>query len=390
MLVVERHHIAGNDTIIRLCSNSKELYNQCNFLMRHAWFGGAVLPNINILTTTVKDLDCFKNLHNTKTAKQTVRKCLTDWTNFKKALNAFKKDPSKFIKRPKPPYYKDKLAQVIFYNETIKGGQNKKKAKPNTITPTNDCFGINSQRQYKQVILTPKRFGFVVDVQYEQPAQPKSKAKGVACVDIGLNNLAAITTDQTTTSILVNGRICKSINQKFNKHNTKRESQKRYFRLENYFHHVSKFIVAHCLKHGCGKIIVGKNDGWKSRMNLGNKTNQNFQYIPFWRLLEKIKYKAVLAGLEVVFTEEAYTSKASFLDRDPLPAYEKGVSHVFSGKRVKRGLYRSADGREVNADVNGSCNIGRKVIGNEDLFLRLDKSLAARPVRINPLKAFCV
>ena len=74
-------------------------------------------------------------------------------------------------------------------------------------------------------------------------------------------------------------------------------------------------------------------------MNLGKKTNQNFQYIPFWRLLEKIKYKAVLAGLEVVFTEEAYTSQASFLDRDPLPKHERGVSHEFSGRRVKRGLY---------------------------------------------------
>ncbi len=318
MLVVERHHIAGNETIIRLCSNSRELYNQCNFLMRRAWFGGHQLPNINALIAAVKDLDYFRNLHNTKTAKQTIRKCLTDWTNFKKALSAYNKDSNKFIKRPKPPYYKDKLAQVIFYNETIKGGQNKVKQKPNTITPTNGCFDINSQRQYKQVILTPKRFGFVVDVQYEQPAQPKSKAKGVCCVDIGLNNLCAITTDQTETPILVNGRICKSINQKFNKHNTKRESQKRYFRLENYFHHVSKFIVAHCHKHVCGKIIVGKNDGWKSGMSLGKKTNQNSQYIPFFGLLEKIKYKAIIAGLEVVFTEEAYTSQASFLDRDPL------------------------------------------------------------------------
>jgi putative transposase len=125
-------------------------------------------------------------------------------------------------------------------------------------------------------------------------------------------------------------------------------------------------------------------------MNLGKKTNQNFQYIPFWRLLEKVKYKAALAGLEVVFTEEAYTSQASFLDRDPLPKYERGVSHEFSGRRVKRGLYRSADGRVVNADVNGSCNIGRKVIQNSEFLGRLDKSLAARPVRINPLKTRCV
>ena len=107
-------------------------------------------------------------------------------------------------------------------------------------------------------------------------------------------------------------------------------------------------------------------------------------------MIEKIKYKAVLAGLEVVITEEAYTSKASFLDRDPLPQYEKGVSHVFSGTRMGRGRYRATSGRVINADVNGSANIGRKVIRDEDVILRLDKSLAARPVRINPLKFFSV
>ena len=55
-------------------------------------------------------------------------------------------------------------------------------------------------------------------------------------------------------------------------------------------------------------------------------------------------------------------------------------------RRVKRGLYRAADGRLFNADVNGSANIGRKVIRNEDLILRLDRSLAARPLAINPLR----
>ncbi len=311
---------------------------------------------------------------------QTIRKCLIDWSNFKKALNAWKKDPSKFIKRPMPPYYKNKLAQVIFFKETIKGGASKKKL--TTITPTNNCFGIQSTRDYKQVVITPKRFGFIVDVQYEQPAQPKSKAKGIACIDIGLNNLCAITSDQTTP-ILVNGRICKSINKHFNKFNTKRESSKRYFRLENYFHHVSKIIIQHCLKHGIGTIIIGKNNGWKQSMKMDKRTKKNFQDVPFCSLLEKVKYKAALAGLEVIFTEEAYTSKSSFFDRDPLPEYVSGIKHKFSGKRVGRGRYRSSD-------VNGSANIGRKVIGDVDFLSRLDKSLAARPVRINPLKAFCV
>jgi IS605 OrfB family transposase len=369
---------------------SKELYNQCNFLMRKAWFGGTMLPNINMLISAVKNEDCFRNLHNTKTAKQTVRKCLTDWTNFKKALNAWKKDPSKFVKMPMPPYYKDKLAQVIFYNETIKGGQSKKNQKLTTITPSNNCFGIQSNRDYKQVVITPKRFGFIVDVQYEQNVPHKTTAKGVACIDIGLNNLAAITSDQTTP-ILVNGRICKSINKHFNRFKTKRESEKRYFRLENYFHHVSKFIVAHCVKHGIGTIIIGKNDGWKQGMKkLDRRTRTDFQNVPFYRLLEKVKYKAALAGLDVVFTEEAYTSKASFFDRDPLPEYVAGVKHKFSGTRMGRGRYRSSGGRIINADCNGSANIGRKVIGNAEFLSRLDKSLAARPVRIDPLRAFCV
>lgn len=385
MLQVERHYHKGNDLIVALCKTSKELYNKCNFLMRQAWFGGELLPNINDLVAAMHNEDCFKSLHNTKTAKQTIRKCLTDWSNFKKALRAFQVDPS--FRKPKPPYYKKELAQVIFYKETILGGQSGRDL--TEIVPTNKCFSVPSTRKFKQVVITPKTFGFVIDVQYEVLTPPKGNAEGVYCIDIGLNTLAAITSDRHSP-LLVNGRIIKSINQWYNKRHTKHASQKRYWRLENYFHHVSKMIVSNCLKHGIGKIIIGKNDGWKSGMNLGKKTNQNFQSVPFWKLIQKISYKAELAGIEVVFTEESYTSKASFLDRDPLPAYEKGVSHVFSGKRVKRGLYRTTNGREVNADVNGSANIGRKVIRDEDIILRLDRSVAATPVRVNPLKFFCV
>jgi IS605 OrfB family transposase len=385
VLQVERHHHKGNDTIVALCKTSKELYNKCNFLMRQAWFGDAPLPNINDLVAAVKDEDCFKHLHNTKTAKQTIRKVLTDWSNFKAALRVWKADPS--FRKPKPPYYKKHMAQVIFYKETILGGQSGKDL--SMIVPTNHCFSVPSTRKFKQVVITPKTFGFVIDVQYEVPDQPKTENTGVCCVDIGLNNLCAITSDQHSP-VLVNGRIVKSINQWFNKRPTKKASRKRYWRLENYFHHVSKLIVAKCLKHGIGTIIIGKNDGWKCEMNLGKKTNQNFQYVPFWNLMQKIRYKAELAGIEVAFTEESYTSKASFLDRDPLPVYEKGVSHSFSGTRIGRGRYRASDGRILNADVNGSANIGRKVIRNEDVILRLDRSVAATPVRVNPLKVCCV
>lgn len=385
MLLVERHYTKGNTEIVRLCSMSKELYNRANYLMRQAWFNKQRLPDINILVAETKDLNCFRQLHNTKTAKQTIRKVLTDWSNFRKALKAYGKDRSKFVRCPKPPHYKDKMAQVIFYNETIKGGQ---KGTPlERLTATNNCFSVPYREGYKQVVITPKTFGFVIEVQYESKEKEK-KTKVIsndkACtIDIGLNCLAAITYDQNRP-ILVNGRIVKSINQWYNKRPCKNRLRKRYFRLENYFHHVSKFIVNLCVKHGIGRIIVGKNDGWKSGINLGKKTNQAFCFVPTYLLLEKIKYKATIAGIDVTFTEERYTSKASFYDGDPLPKYGDPMPE-FSGHRKYRGLYVSKDGFAVNADVNGSLNIGRKVIPE---FLGIgDRSLAARPVVVNPLKA---
>jgi len=382
MLLVERHYTKGTPEIIRLCSTSRELYNRCNFLMRKAWFAKQRLPDITILTNETKSLDCFKQLHNTKTAKQTIRKCLSDWSNYRKALTTYGKDRSKFVSCPKAPNYKEKLAQVIFYNETIKGGQYHE-ILPN-LTATNNCFSVPFKAGYKQVVITPKAFGFVIEVQYETK-EKKEKIKfdkdKVCTIDIGLNTLAAITYGEKRP-ILVNGRILKSINQWYNKNPCKTRLRKRYWRIENYFHHVSKLVIDLCLKNNIGKIIVGKNNGWKQNMNLGRKTNQNFCMIPFYLLMEKIKYKAAISGIDLTFTEESYTSKSSFYDRDPLPKF--GDDNVeFSGKRKHRGLYVS-NNFAVNADVNGSLNIGRKVIPE---FLGIgDRSLAARPVVINPLK----
>ena len=387
VIVVERHHIRATPELLRLASLSKELYNRCNFLMRQAWFKKERLPDISILIKATQHLDCFKNLHNTKTAKQTIRQVLTDWSNYRKALTAYGRDKLKFLGCPKPPHYKKKLAQVIFYNETIKGGQS---GKPLAfLTPTNNCFSIKSDKPFKQVVATPKTFGFMVEVQYEQQAPPKARTNknNFCCIDVGLNNLCAITSDKHSP-ILINGRIVKSFNRYYNKNASKKASRKRYFRLENYFHHVSKLIVENCVKNSISKIVIGKNDGWKTGMKLGKKTTQNFQSVPFCNLLQKIQYKASALGIDVIFTEESYTSQASFLDRDEIPVWETGKKNEqsFSGTRVKRGLYRSAEGTLLNADANGSANIGRKVFPNGSFGAEWDRSVAATPVVVNPLR----
>lgn len=354
--------------------------------MRKAWFTRQRLPDINILVKEAKALECFQQFGNTKTATQTIRKCLTDWSNYRKALKSYKKDKSKFISYPKPPNYKEKLAQIIFYNETIKGG---KSIKPlEKLTANNGCFSVPFKQNYKQIIITPKTFGFMIEVQYktEELTKPKLDKTKICTIDIGLNNLAAITLDQQRP-ILVNGRILKTINQWYNKRPYKKRLRKRYFRIENYFHHVSKLIINLCVKNKIGQIIIGKNDCWKQNINLGKKTNQNFCMIPIYLLLQKIQYKALMVGINVVFTEESYTSQSSFYDNDPLPKYGDEKSQ-FSGKRKYRGLYVTKDNFAINADVNGSLNIGRKVIP-EFLGIR-DRSLAARPFIVNPLKNLTV
>lgn len=424
MLQVRRHFNKGNLEIVRLCRLSKELYNRCNFLMRRSWFSNVEAkkqdpeaewkpqPGLPELVQETKDLECFGRLHNTKTAKQTIRKCVSDWSNFRASLKAYKKNPSLFLRRPKPPYYKDSMAQVIFYNETIRNGQTGKEL--DRLEPTNGCFSLPwDGRPYKQVVVTPKKFGFVVDVQYDSNDRKEKKKsrkrmskKRICSIDIGLNNLAAITLGQKrskgfqmlTNPILVNGRVPKSFNQWYNKQLAKQMSngakspskrilRKRYFRIENYFHHVSKFVVDLCLEHGIPRIVIGRNKGWKNGMNLGRRTNQKFHSMPFHLLIEKIRYKAALEGIEVVLTEEAYTSKASFLDGDPLPRWEKDMETPrFSGRRKHRGLYVSSGEYALNADVNGSLNIGRKVISESPSMGIADRSLAARPVVVNPLK----
>src|SRR5205085_12043168 len=127
---------------------------------------------------------------------------------------------------------------------------------------------------------------------------------------------------------------------------------KRNRRIDHYIHTVSRWIIDLLVQEEIGVLAIGKNDGWKQEVNMGKRNNQNFVQIPHARFIQMLTYKAELVGITVLITEESYTSKASFLDRDPLPVRHPNddTKHSFSGKRVKRGLYRPSDGRYINAD----------------------------------------
>jgi putative transposase len=115
---------------------------------------------------------------------------------------------------------------------------------------------------------------------------------------------------------------------------------------------------------------------------MGRRNNQAFVQIPHTRFIEMLQYKASLVGITVILTEESYTSRASFLDRDALPTYDprRAKEPRFSGKRDGR-WYRASGKRLIHADVNGSYNIARKVFSTAFDGPEIEAP-AVRPIRL--------
>jgi putative transposase len=198
--------------------------------------------------------------------------------------------------------------------------------------------------------------------------------------------LAALTSNKAGfVPRLVSGKPVKAINQLYNKqrehlqkqlarakeprftsHRLDRITTKRNRRVLQYLHTASRRVIDLLVEEGIGVLVLGKNPYWKTGVALGKKHNQEFVQIPHAKLLELLTYKAEAKGIQVLVTEESYTSKASFLDLDPLPVYDpaQGAEQEerprFAGRRDGR-WYRVKGRAPIHADVNGSYNIGRNV-----------------------------
>src|SRR5215831_20759721 len=141
-----------------------------------------------------------------------------------------------------------------------------------------------------------------------------------------------------------------------------RITTKRHRRVDSSLHTASRRIIDLLVSEGIGTLVIGKNPLWKQEMPLGKRTYQQFVQLPHARFIDQLTYKAKLVGIQVILQEESYTSKASFLDNDPLPTSQadRAEHPVFKGARIARSWYRASDGTIIHADINGSYNILRK------------------------------
>ncbi len=146
---------------------------------------------------------------------------------------------------------------------------------------------------------------------------------------------------------------------KFEIKRLKRITAKRNNKINDIFHKISRKVINYCIENNFGTMIIGYNRAWKQKVNIGKVNNQKFVQIPFFKLINQIKYKSELFGIDIIIDRESFTSKCSFLDKEPIKRHKK-----YAGNRLKRGLFKSKKGILINADVNAGYNIIKKVVPN--------------------------
>ncbi len=407
MQLVEQHCIDKGDpryaAIDAAAFAAKNLYNLALYEMRPSYIHEGIYLGYAEVYHRVKHSEAYRALPR-KVSNDILRQLDKAWRSLRAAMKAWREHPEKFSGRPQLPKYKHKT-KGRFLLTYDKQAISKTALKRGMLAPSG--LGIEvptKQGTVKQARIAPRIGFYVIEVVYEKAVkQAPVNPAYYAGIDIGMHNLAALTSNKPNfKAVIVNGRPVKSINQFYNKRRAElqkklgktgttkrmeRMTNKRNRRIDHYLHTASRYVIDLLVKEGIGVLVIGKNDGWKNEVEMGRRNNQNFVQIPHARFIAMLTYKAELVGIRVLVTEESYTSKASFLDRDPLPVRRPNddMTYTFSGKRAKRGLYRASNGRYINADSNGSYNIIRKVapdaFGSEGV-----EDFAVHPVRITLAK----
>lgn len=391
---VERHIQVHSETCETWCRKAGLLYNYCNYHIRQHFFAtGEMLDKYALISQlTEQNQSDYRELP-AQTAQQTILRLFKNWKAFFAANRQYAKHPEKFFGRPKLPGYKQgkKQSLLVFTNQQcrIKDGFLYFPSKVN-FTPIKTQV---SPENLREVRVSPQATCHIIEVVHKLhinvDALPEDR---VLAIDFGVSNLATCLSNVGDSPFILNGKPLKALNQWYNKevsrlkscvgNKSSRRIQQIIFRrnqrVQDYLHKTSRIIVNYCVDHRIGRIIVGKNPGWKNGISLGRRTNQTFVQIPFSRLIDMLMYKAEEVGIIVECTEESYTSKCDHLAYEPM-----GHKDQYAGKRVKRGLFQSSTGRLINADVNGSIGIGAKVMGNEFVQTLLHSGVVLTPVRIN-------
>lgn len=346
-----------------------------------------------------------------QSAQGVVKQVVQDWKNWLKQLKDYKKSPEKYAGKPKMPGYikgekttftitnQDAVLYPVYENGSYRGMELKLPRIKERLFLSN----LPDTADLREVKVVPFYGTFLLSLTIQSKEPPfYPDMPFMAGIDFGQDNTATLVCNDRTAVVYKGGAILAE-NQMFVKrrasavsvitkgHEHMRASSHHLDRLsihhecfiKDMLHKLSHQIIQYCVDHRAGILVLGVNKGWKQNIHIGKKNNQNFVSIPFYRLRHMIWYKAMRAGITVIEQEESYTSKADITAMDRIPVYGKEPDGFhFSGRRIKRGLYRTSAGYCINADCNGGANILRKAI--PDAWKQVtDFRFLAYPVRVD-------
>ncbi len=376
MKLTEQIQIKKTAHISCLCHLSKNLYNVANYYIRQEFFYLGNWVRYYDLWYMLKDKEVYQKLPS-QTSQQILRLVDKNWKSFFNSLKKWKTKPKNYQGRSRPPKYKKKNGEfmLIFTNQQcrIKEGYLHFPEKV-AISPVKTRL----KNQLHQVRIIPKGMYYIIEIIYEKGIKSLTIDKTrIVGIDLGLANIVTMVNNAGLQPVIIKGGIAKSTNQFYNKQLARYKSakdkqgitfetrriqkltQRRNNKINDQFHKISRKIIDYCVINNFGMIIIGYNQFWKQKVNMGRKNNQKFVQLPFFKLISQIQYKSKLVGIDVILEKESYTSKCSFLDNESIQNHK-----TYAGKRINRGLFRSKRGIIINADVNAGYNIIKKVIPN--------------------------
>ncbi len=403
-------HLSKEDylTIKELCHVAKNLTNEAIYNVRQYYFTENEFLKYEKNYTLLKNSPNYKIL-NSNMAQQILKEVDGSFKSFFGLLKLAKEGKYTF-KGCKLPHYlpKDGYTTLIIGFVRLKGNK--------LIIPFSNSFKkthkpieiaippVLLDKKVKEIRIIPKANARFFEIQYIYEAeyvQRNLNKNNALALDLGINNLVTVVSSKGE-SFIIDGRRLKSINQWFHKENARLQSikDKQHFgkkttnrqkaiardrnnKVNDYMNKAARKVIDYCIDNDIGTLIVGYNETFQRDSHIGKQNNQNFVNIPYGQLRSKLEYLCELNNIIFVKQEESYTSKASFWDKDNIPTYnaDNPKEYQFSGNRMHRGLYKTANGTLLNADVNGALNIMCKS-SVVDLSILYSRGEVDTPIRI--------
>ena len=403
-------HLSKEDyiTIRELCHTAKNLFNEAIYNVRQYYFTEGEFLKYEKNYTLLKNSPNYKAL-NSNMAQQILKEVDGSFKSFFSLLKLAKHGKYAFTVCKLPHYLpKDGYTTLIIGFVRLNGNK--------LILPFSNSFKkthksveitippILLDKKIKEIRIIPKSNARFFEIQYIYEAeciQRNLNTNNALALDLGINNLVTAVSN-IGKSFIIDGKRLKSINQWFNKENARLQSIKdkqlfgrkltnrqkvivrnRNNKVNDYMNKTARKVIDYCIINDIGTLVVGYNETFQRNSNIGKQNNQNFVNIPYGQLRNKLEYLCKLNNIVFIKQEESYTSKASFWDKDNIPVYnaDNPKEYQFSGKRLQRGLYKTASNKIINADVNGALNIMRKS-SVVDINILYSRGEVDTPIRI--------